>query len=376
MEFIEGESLDETVKRRGRIPVSDALRIIGEAARGLEALHASGIIHRDIKPQNILLASTGTVKITDFGISRTQDRMAHEALEQRVAGTPRFMSPEQARGEAATKHSDIYSLGATLYFMLTGRAPVEPAADVKEQLSNVKEGKVIPIINVLPKLDKNVARLVMQSLQLNVSKRPFDIATFRQELDRAFLSQTLRAQSPLRYFIQLHRNKMIPAAAFIGGILIGGFLGHQVSDLLRQRIITQDEAPLRLAREKLARMDEISAVDTESAEARTLTEELRRSISEANTPRINRAVLASDRFLDRWEIARFVRLQSEIPGLAHHVEAVELLRLTDGSLSSVPPDVLDLWRRRKVETLRTTRATPPAAAPTPAPPDAEPPVRK
>jgi serine/threonine protein kinase len=195
MEFIEGESLDETVKRRGRIPVSDALRIIGEAARGLEALHASGIIHRDIKPQNILLASTGTVKITDFGISRTQDRMAHEALEQRVAGTPRFMSPEQARGEAATKHSDIYSLGATLYFMLTGRAPVEPAADVKEQLSNVKEGKVIPIINVLPKLDKNVARLVMQS---SSSTSPNDPSTSPPSARNSTAPSSPRPSAPNR----------------------------------------------------------------------------------------------------------------------------------------------------------------------------------
>ena len=164
MEYVEGESLDEMVKRRGRLPVPDALRIIGECARGLDALHQSGIIHRDIKPSNILLSTTGTVKITDFGISRTQDSAAHEAFHQRVAGTPRFMSPEQARGEQATKHSDIYSLGATLYYMLTGRAPVEPASDVKTQLAYVREGRIIPILNVLPKLDPDVVRLVAQSM--------------------------------------------------------------------------------------------------------------------------------------------------------------------------------------------------------------------
>ena len=227
MELVEGESLNDLVRRRGRLPTAEALRIIAESARGVEALHQVGIIHRDIKPQNILISRDGRVKITDFGISRTQDSISMESLHgNKIAGTPQFMAPEQARGEAATKHSDIYSLGATLYLMLTGRPPVRNAATVKEQIKLVREGQVVPIVGLLPKLNKNVAALVMKSLNANPSRRAFDVASFRQELEQAFIANN-ETEDPVAARYRRMRT-ILPVIFVILGLSFGFVTGRAV----------------------------------------------------------------------------------------------------------------------------------------------------
>lgn len=352
MEFVEGESLDEVVKRRGRLPVPEALRIVGEASRGLEALHANGIIHRDIKPQNILLARDGRVKITDFGISRTQDVILQDVHRKRIAGTPRFMSPEQARGEAATKHSDIYSLGATLYYMLTGRPPIEPAADVEEQLENVRESRLIPITNILPKIDKNVARLVMQSMQRNTSKRPFDIEMFREELDRAFLSQTLRSESYARYLVKTHWYKVLPALTFVLGASIGLFLGSQLLSMEKVTLVTREQIPLALAHEKLRQLAAISEGAVAGDESRTIHEQLQSALADADVSRINNAVLAADQYLYNWDLAQFIRGLASSPGGPHQQEAFAFLEQNPG-LNGLKNDAQAAhWRQRRIEISR------------------------
>jgi formylglycine-generating enzyme required for sulfatase activity len=123
MEFVAGQTLQNKIDRAGPLPVEEVLRIGSQVARGLAAAHATGLIHRDIKPANILLENgVERVKITDFGLARAADD-ASISQSGVVAGTPQYMSPEQAKGEPVDHRSDLFSLGSVLYAMCTGRPP-------------------------------------------------------------------------------------------------------------------------------------------------------------------------------------------------------------------------------------------------------------
>src|SRR5262245_19858793 len=123
MQFIDGVTLEEKVRREGVLPVKEVLRIALQAALGLAAAHKQGLIHRDVKPGNIMLENgIQRVRLTDFGLARAAD---DASLTQSgvIAGTPFYMSPEQARGEALDPRSDLFSLGSVLYLMCAGRPP-------------------------------------------------------------------------------------------------------------------------------------------------------------------------------------------------------------------------------------------------------------
>jgi serine/threonine-protein kinase len=123
MRLLPGQALSDRITA-GKLPAADAARLALETARALAAAHANGVVHRDIKPDNILLDASGHATVTDFGISRVTARPAGE-LAGVTVGTPRYMSPEQALGEEVDGRSDVYSLGVVLFEMLTGRLPFE-----------------------------------------------------------------------------------------------------------------------------------------------------------------------------------------------------------------------------------------------------------
>ena len=147
MEFVEGESLDRLVARDGPLPVRAACEFVRQAAVGLQYAHAQGMIHRDIKPHNLMLARTGQIKILDFGLARLAsgggDPTSVTALEltqsRAVLGTPDFLSPEQARSATLDVRSDLYSLGCTLYFLLVGRPPFGGVGPFAKMIAHVRE---------------------------------------------------------------------------------------------------------------------------------------------------------------------------------------------------------------------------------------------
>jgi serine/threonine-protein kinase len=138
LEYVEGETLKDRIRRHGRLPIPDAVAYAIEVARALGAAHERQIVHRDVKPQNVLLDEEGTAKVTDFGIARS---LADQGLtaDGRVLGTTDYVSPEQALGHAVTGQSDLYSLGVVLFEMLTGDVPFHGENQVAVAMKHVRE---------------------------------------------------------------------------------------------------------------------------------------------------------------------------------------------------------------------------------------------
>jgi eukaryotic-like serine/threonine-protein kinase len=137
-EYVEGETLKERIRRLGRLPIDEAIAYAIEIGRALDCAHMHKLVHRDVKPQNVLIDRDGRAKVTDFGIARSMEAQGLTA-PGRVLGTTDYVSPEQALGHEVTEQSDVYSLGVVLYEMLTGEAPFKADTQVAVAMKHVRE---------------------------------------------------------------------------------------------------------------------------------------------------------------------------------------------------------------------------------------------
>lgn len=167
MELVEGITLKEYIQQNGRIPYQTALDFITQIASGIEVAHENHTIHRDIKPQNIIVSKNGTLKVTDFGIAKaaTSNTIASSAM-----GSVHYISPEQARGGFSDERSDIYSLGITLYEMLTGRVPFEGENNVAVALMHLRS-EMIPPREYYPDIPVGLEKIVIKATQKKPEKR-------------------------------------------------------------------------------------------------------------------------------------------------------------------------------------------------------------
>ena len=170
MGYVRGDTLAERLRLGGRLPVAEARRIIAELADALDSAHAQGVIHRDIKPANILLdASSGRAVLADFGIAKMQGGGDSLTATGMVVGTPSFMSPEARAGEDVDARSDLYSLGAVAYAMLTGREPFAATDDAVQ--ARAVAGTPAPLYSVAPEVPDDLARVVMRCLSRDAAMR-------------------------------------------------------------------------------------------------------------------------------------------------------------------------------------------------------------
>jgi len=193
MEVIPGGTLQERVKAEGPMPVAAAVDAILQIVAGLEAAHAVGILHRDIKPSNCFIDPSGSVKVGDFGLSISTTSRGDSALTMAgsVLGTPEFSSPEQLRGEALDLRADIYSVGMTLYYLLTARTAFQ-AANVVQLLATVLEKPAPSPRTLRPEIPEELARIVLRCL----AKQAGDRFKNYDELRRALLPFHSTAPTP------------------------------------------------------------------------------------------------------------------------------------------------------------------------------------
>lgn len=187
MEFVRGKTLAAIVAERGPLSVTDACRCIRRIAVGLDYANQQGVVHRDIKPQNIMLSSDGQIKILDFGLGRfTCDQASHSGLtaDKQMLGTPSYVAPEQARdAKRADIRSDIYSLGCVFYFLLSGQPPFQSKKALK--LIEMHEKQPAPDIRkVRPEVPEALANLIARMLAKKPSSRPQSPKILVGELDR------------------------------------------------------------------------------------------------------------------------------------------------------------------------------------------------
>jgi serine/threonine-protein kinase len=180
MEYVDGSDLKALLARGGPLPVEQAVAIAEAAANGLSAAHRVGLVHRDIKPQNIIVGPGGQVKITDFGIAKSA--LSTAMTETGVTfGTADYISPEQARGQPATPRSDLYSLGVTLYEMLTGRLPFSGESSIAVAMQHVGEEPPPPrMFN--PRIPPALEALALRAMSKDPDERPASAQEFARLL--------------------------------------------------------------------------------------------------------------------------------------------------------------------------------------------------
>jgi serine/threonine-protein kinase len=191
LEYVDGETLKEVIRREAPLDISQALAYTIEIARALGAAHERQIVHRDVKPHNVMISEEGGAKITDFGIARS---LSEEGLTVagRVLGTTDYVSPEQALGQQVTGQSDLYSLGVVLYEMLTGEVPFRGETPVAVAMKHVREE--IPDVQVLrPRVSAATAAVLERATAKDPSRRYPDAATMAGELEEVLALEATRS---------------------------------------------------------------------------------------------------------------------------------------------------------------------------------------
>ncbi len=183
MEFVEGETLDNVLRKSSPLSPKRAVALFVQVLDAIGHAHETGILHRDIKPENVIVSDHDAVKVTDFGIARVLGE-AGLTRAGSLIGTIRYMAPERVKGEPADRRSDIYSLGAMLHEMLTGRPPFIAHSEFELMTAHVEKDPP-PAMKLVPSIPEPVSDTVLQALAKSPDERPQTAAAFRIRLEEA-----------------------------------------------------------------------------------------------------------------------------------------------------------------------------------------------
>ena len=281
-QYIDGETLKDVVERRGPLPVAEAVRLGVQIAGALAFAHERGVVHRDVKPQNVLFDGDGRAKVTDFGIARSRDT-AGMTLAGTVMGTSHYIPPEQARGDVVDERSDVYSLGAVLYELLTGEVPFAGDNFVAVAMRHMNEEPPSARArrpDVPPRLDLALRRAM--------AKEPADRPSMKElvgELEAALADPNGRADGDVTMIIP-PRQQAAPRTArrrrrwspvvlavlvLVGGAVAAVFIVRSASDENREPVRPPTPPP----RSEPVALRGIASYDPESADRREHPERVR-----------------------------------------------------------------------------------------------------
>ncbi|TFV57559.1 Stk1 family PASTA domain-containing Ser/Thr kinase [Geodermatophilus sp. DF01-2] len=248
MEYVEGETLRDVLRREGVLSPARAMSFAADICAALDFSHRNGIVHRDVKPGNVMITPQGTVKVMDFGIARAvSDSAATMTSTAAVIGTAQYLSPEQARGESVDARSDVYSVGCLLYELVTGAPPFTGDSPVSVAYQHVREDPRLPS-SVNPVIPPDLDAILLKALSKNPANRYQSAAEMRNDLMRALAGQRVEATPvmgdaektaiiaapPGRYggggwndeddAARTRRRNRIIAAVVAGVLLLGGII--------------------------------------------------------------------------------------------------------------------------------------------------------
>ena len=246
MEYIDGITLKEYIERQGSLRWKDAVYFTSQILKGLQHAHDKGIVHRDVKPQNIMVLPDGTIKVADFGIARFATN-EQRTITDKAIGSVHYISPEQARGEKADEKADIYSVGVMLYEMITGQLPFEADSAVSVAIMQLQREPKLPT-QINSSIPMGLEQITMHAMQKNVDRRYHsaaemlcDLDAFKKDPEASFEYSYFVDDSPTKFVDTLmsstpasavdevveeeveetnEKNKMIPILAGIASALV------------------------------------------------------------------------------------------------------------------------------------------------------------
>ncbi|HEV3025497.1 MAG TPA: serine/threonine-protein kinase, partial [Pirellulales bacterium] len=268
MAFVEGKSLNDRVKQDGPLAPRSAAQMIKSVAHAVHYAHSRGILHRDIKPQNILLDKDELTRVTDFGLAKHVEGTNELTLTGQVIGTPSYMPPEQANGAMSEigPTSDVYSLGATLYFLLTGRPPFQTASTA-ETVRQVIEVEPVPLRRLNPAIPRDLETICLKCLRKEQVRRYPTAAALAADLGRWLEHKPIVA----RPFGQGERAwlwcKRRPAVAAMIGVTVVAILGSGIAVKLIRTAAAKRQAQTELAASRGQAKSAVEALLTAPAAA-------------------------------------------------------------------------------------------------------------
>ena len=218
MEYVEGITLKEYIEQQGVIPWREAVHFTTQILRALQHAHDKGIVHRDIKPQNIMLLENGSIKVTDFGIARFS-RGETRTMTEAAIGSVHYISPEQARGETTDDKADIYSVGVVLYEMITGRLPFESDSAVSVALMQV-QNEATPPREINPEIPVGLEQITLHAMEKSTANRYQSAAEMLLDLDE--LKRNPSIKFDYTYFVDKDPTKFIHRESVTGGLYGSG----------------------------------------------------------------------------------------------------------------------------------------------------------
>lgn len=218
MEYINGITLKDYIQQQGKLRWKEAVHFTVQTLRALQHAHDNGIVHRDVKPQNIMLLSDGTIKITDFGIARFARAQSH-TLTNKAIGSVHYISPEQAQGAETDAKTDLYSVGVILYEMLTGRVPFEAESPVAVAIKQI-ESTVTPPCTLNPEIPAGLEEITLRAMQKDPAARYQsaaemlrDIDLFKRDPSISFAYKYMTAEDEKPAYSQTPRRSTAPQSA-------------------------------------------------------------------------------------------------------------------------------------------------------------------